>query len=124
MEWPSQTWLDQIRPDDRDFILRNLKQLRDERGEAFWNVLRIISESDPVNLLCIGAPPDEYEPEARTIYPRLRGAQSVKDVRQIVEEEFGHWFGKIPSGAVVDTLAANLWHMWNARDSESDPARG
>jgi hypothetical protein len=63
--------------------------------------------------------PDEYDPEARTVLPRLPAADSVDDVRQILHDEFAHWFGNEIAGPESDygPLARELWEMWLARGS-------
>ena len=51
-----------------------------------------IDEIDPEGLLTIGAPSDEYDPETRTILPRLRDCRSVEDVDRVVRDELARWF--------------------------------
>lgn len=134
MSWVSQEWLESVDDVIREDTLRALDDLRQERGEVFWEVLELISRADPEGLLGIGAPPDEYEPEARTIYARLPKAQSVPDVRRIIEEEFQRWFGTAygEHGAVsidedyrisnpdtdLDALAAAIWRAWSRQSRE------
>lgn len=57
---------------------------------------------------------DEYEPEVRTIFPRLAAAQSVTDVEDIVFEEFSRWFGKETVGPRerYGRIAESVWGMW------------
>jgi hypothetical protein len=135
MSWVSQEWLESVDDVIREDTLRALDDLRQERGEGFWEVLELISRADPEGLLAIGAPPDEYEPEARTIYPRLSEARPAQDVRRIVEEEFQRWFGTAygEHRAVsideayhisnpdtdLDALAAAIWRAWS-RQSRGD----
>lgn len=47
-----------------------------------------------MGLAAIGAPADEYSPEAGTIAPRLSTAASEQDVLQIIYDEFQAWFGE------------------------------
>ena len=56
-------------------------------------VERAINEADPIGLLDLGAPSDEYAPEIGTIVPRLVNAQRVDEVTAVLEEEFRGWFG-------------------------------
>lgn len=128
MSWVSQDWLESVDDVVREDTLRTLDDLRQERGEVFWEVLELISRADPEGFLGMGAPPDEYEAEAQTVYERLPEARSARDVRQIVEEEFKRWFGtgygengrewvdpdyhvRIPD-TDLDTLAAAIWRTW------------
>lgn len=128
MSWVSHDWLESVDDTVRDETLRALDDLRRERGEVFWAVLELISRADPEGLLGIGAPPDEYEPEARTIYSRLPEARSAPDVRRIVEEEFNRWFGtthgehgaksvdanyRISNPSTdLNALATAIWRTW------------
>ena len=41
---------------------------------------RAINETDPIGLLEIGAPSDEYAPEIGTIVPRLASVDRLEDV--------------------------------------------
>ena len=54
----------------------------------------LLFEADPMGLAAIGAPADEYSPEAGTIAPRLATAASEQDVLQIIYDEFQAWFGE------------------------------
>ena len=68
-------------------------------GKAKFRALRaavseVLREADPVGLIEIGAPRDEYDPEVGTILPRLRDATSASDVHRILHEEFVRSFGK------------------------------
>ncbi len=128
MSWASHDWLESNDEATQEKVLRALDELRLERGETFWAVLEIISRADPEGLLKMGAPPDEYEPEARTIYPRLSEARSTQDVRRILDEEFKQWFSAGQSvhgeqwvdedyqianqSTDLDTLATAIWRFW------------
>lgn len=62
----------------------------------------------------MGSPEDEYDPEVRSILPRLKDARSVDDVQQIVHEEFVRWFGDDiagPADAYAD-LASGAWSAY------------
>ena len=54
----------------------------------------LLFEADPMGLAAIGAPADEYSPEAGTIAPRLATVASEQDVLQIIYDEFQAWFGE------------------------------
>lgn len=59
------------------------------------NQLRtIINTHDPVGLLAMDAPEDEYDPEVKSILARLKNNMIEEEVRQVVFEEFIKWFGK------------------------------
>jgi hypothetical protein len=56
-------------------------------------VTRAIQDADPMGLLNLGAPTDEYSPEIGTIVPRLAAATEATDVFRVLREEFVRWFG-------------------------------
>ena len=61
-------------------------------------VERAINEADPIGLLELGAPSDEYAPEIGTIIPRLVNARDVDEVTAVLHEEFVRWFGSDTAG--------------------------
>jgi hypothetical protein len=60
--------------------------LRDELSDLFFR-------HDPVGLAEIGAPQDEYWPEAQDLLTRLREATSQEHLRRIVHSIFLQKFG-------------------------------
>ena len=62
---------------------------------------QLLREADPIRLITIGAPDDEYDPEVSTILPRLREARSAADVQKIIYEEFVHWFDADIAGPIT-----------------------
>ena len=84
-------------------------------GDLYTEVSRLMREADPIRLIAIGAPGDEYDPEVSTILPRLREAKSPDDVQRIVHEEFAHWFGAEIAGSAAQYAAVskNIWEAWN-----------
>jgi len=77
-------------------------------------VSRLFREADPLGLIAIGAPDDEYDPEVSTILPRLREAKAAVDVQRIVHEEFVRWFGADLVGPLTDyaEVAEKMWGTW------------
>jgi len=57
---------------------------------------------------------DEYEPEARTILPRLRGCHSADDVQIVLHSEFVRWFGEDTAGSQehYKKAASEIWQLW------------
>lgn len=72
---------------------------------------RAINDADPIGLLAIGAPEDEYSPEVHTIVPRVSRAASPAEVRQILHEEFVRWFDPSIAGSedVYEAPARRIW---------------
>lgn len=74
----------------------------------------ILRRHDPVIGFAEDLPDDEYEPEAGTIVPRLRGATCAEDVRQIVHQELDRWFGPLRgTSSGIQTIAEEIWEAWN-----------
>ena len=72
---------------------------------------RAINEADPIGLLDLGAPSDEYAPEIGTIIPRLVNAQDVDEVTAVLHEEFLRWFGDNTAGPrqAYEAPARQIW---------------
>ena len=62
------------------------ESLKAAYGTFYTEASRLLREADPMRLIVIGAPDDEYDPEVSTILPRLREAKSPDDVQRIVHE--------------------------------------
>jgi hypothetical protein len=70
-----------------------------------------VDTADPIGLLEIGAPSDEYEPEVGTIVPRVAKAADFAEVHRIVHDEFKRWFGTDTAGPIAnyDSPAREIW---------------
>lgn len=100
------------------------ERLRNEHPQLFSELTAILARHDPVDLVSIGAPEDEYEPEVGTILPRLREAKSVADVQHILCDEFDQWFGaSTPKMTREDFLpvAEEVWAAWRRHYAGLDP---
>jgi hypothetical protein len=84
-------------------------------------VARIIARADPINLLALGAPGDEYDGEVAVIVSELPSARDEADVRSIVRGEFVRRFGEEVAGppARYDEPAAAIWQVL----AQNRPAR-
>jgi len=80
-------------------------------------VSEAVNRADPVGLLEIGAPSDEYDPEVGTVLPRLREAKSPGDVARILHEEFVRWFGSEQAGD-VEAYRKPATEIWRVLESE------
>jgi len=57
--------------------------------------------------------PDEYEPEAGTIIPRLTDCSDYLDTRKMIYEEFVRWFYNDVGNETEYTEAAKeIWDAW------------
>jgi hypothetical protein len=72
--------------------------LKEAYGKLYAEASQLVREADPIRLIAIGAPDDEYDVEVSAILPRLREATSPSDVHRIVHEEFARWFGADTAG--------------------------
>jgi hypothetical protein len=79
----------------REQIVREREALKAQFGPAYESLLRVLFEEDAEGLN-FGDNTDEYDPEVRTILPRLANCSSVDDVQDVVSEEFRRWFGPAP----------------------------
>lgn len=91
------------------------KEHRDLRAA----VSEALKAADPIGLLALGAPEDEYDPEVGTILPRLQDAASPERVQEILHEEFIHWFGADVAGPVhaYRAPAAAIWRALEASEA-------
>jgi hypothetical protein len=96
--------------------------LRAGYGGLYSEVSRLLREADPIRLIAIGAPDDEYDPEVRTILPRLSEANSAGDVQRIVHEEFVRWFSAEIAGpeARYAAVSKEIWRAWKRRGLEAE----
>lgn len=76
----------------------NLRMVKSFYGERFFAVTELLALYDPLGLIALGAPSDEYDPEAKTIMVQLDDAESVEDLHNIIYTEFVRWFDKSIAG--------------------------
>ena len=89
------------------------RRLRAEYGALFDEVVAILFRHDPIGINYENNT-DEYEPEARTILPRLKTCNSAEDVLTVVHEEFQQWFAPKIAGPreKYSTIANDVWALW------------
>ena len=82
----------------------------------FDSLAALFYAHDPMGLAALGVPGDEYEPEARTVLPRLETCKSEEELVGILHEEFVSWFQESagPREKYVE-LASKVWALWNAQ---------
>ncbi len=108
------------------------EQMRIDFPGLWEDVHEAFVACDPVGLITMGAPDDEYDGEQTTIQARLPEARSVKELRRIIHDEFILWFGSVAedgheiefseeiepnlygSSDGYDALAETLWRIWQA----------
>ena len=94
------------------------ERARERYGVLFDEVAAVLVRHDPVGLAALGAPQDEYEPEASTILPRLERASSERETLWVVREEFARWFPPEVAGPKgrYEGAASEIWSLWRDRD--------
>jgi hypothetical protein len=82
----------------------------------FAAVSKALRESDPMGLIAMGAPSDEYETVVGSMIPRLQSATSVDDVQNIVHEEFAQWFTPVDAGPRdrYRNIATTIWNAYQS----------
>jgi hypothetical protein len=100
-------------------VLRSMNVSRKrEYKRLFADVRAILNRHDPMALLAMGAPDDEYEPEVAAILPRLSRARGPADVEAIIADEFLRWFDERLPRETVSVVAADVWGAYvRFRDS-------
>ena len=101
----------------RDLFRRDLKPLRVAVSAA-------IAKADPINLLALGAPGDEYDSEVDAILPRLGSAHDLDGVRNIVRSVFVQFFGSETAGGPerYEEAAAAIWDALKRSGKASWPS--
>ncbi len=85
--------------------------------EVVASVMSALHKADPIGLVEMGSPDDEYESEAETIVMRLadrREIVSVEDAVSIVHEEFVRWFSEDMAGERdrYEAVGADVHTLW------------
>ena len=82
-------------------------------GSLFDSIAEILFRHDPSGVN-FEDNTDEYEPEARTILPRLKDCRSAEDVMTVVHEEFRRWFDTDFAGPreKYKKIAEEIWRLW------------
>jgi hypothetical protein len=88
--------------------------LKAEYGGLYSDVSHLLREADPIGLIAMGAPHDEYEPEVSTLLPRLHEANAAGDVQRIIHEEFVRWFDADIAGPISGyaDVSERIWRVW------------
>jgi hypothetical protein len=89
---------------------------REVYGKLFDDVSSLLFRHDPIGIN-FDTNTDEYDPEARTILPRLSQCQSEADVLMVVIEEFHRWFGDDirEDKEGYRSIASEIWQLWSDR---------
>lgn len=99
------------------------KRLSDEYQTLFQKLAEVCFRHDPMGIN-FESNTDEYEPEARTILPRLKACENSDEAVTVVHEEFQKWFGSDIAGPRERylALAEEIWQIWNNRSRQLLPS--
>lgn len=97
----------------RDEILETRSMLRLQYGDLYDRLLEIFFRLDPMGIN-FEVNTDEYDPEVRTVIPRIAEADSPVVLCRIIHQEFVRWFGRTGTGEEEDyqALAQEVWQTW------------
>ena len=70
----------------------DLDSVKSIHGDRFSELRTIINRHDPIGLLDIGAPGDEYEAEVKTIIVQLDHDMTEQQIHDLIYHEFLRWF--------------------------------
>jgi hypothetical protein len=92
------------------------KRLQQQYGSLFDDISSLLFRNDPIGIV-FEDNKDEYDPETRTILPKLNSCRSEEDVLQVVHKEFCRWFSADIAGPTsrYTTIAAEIWSLWKNR---------
>lgn len=101
------------------FLREKRKNLSATYKELLGEISSILFRHDPIGIN-FDDNPDEYDPEAGTIIPRLTSGASIEEVISIVHEEFVRWFDLDIAGPKdkYSKLAAEIltaYERWKSR---------
>lgn len=71
---------------------------------AIEEVKRLVDEADPMGLVVIGAPDDEYDSQAREVARHLLHGEAITE--EWVRRTWPEWFGRQPPACLAQRLAA------------------
>jgi len=93
--------------------IRKRKVLQEENPELFAEVAEILLKHDLIKI-DYEVNPDEYEPEAGTIIPRLPDCSNAIEARKVIHAELVKWFDDELAGKEDDytDLASDIWQAW------------
>lgn len=107
----------------RERVRGQRKALKRQYKGVFAELTRAFFEADPAGIN-FDTNTDEYEPEVGTVLPRLTGARSAADVKNILIEEFTFWFEGSYDPKRLAELSETVWQLWSATDDRTRAGGG
>ncbi len=112
------------------------RKLKQEYGWLYESFTQILAKDDPMNLVRIGAPVNEYDLEVNTILLRLHDAHSPEELGDIIYTVFVSAFGKSfasrgelsyqqykPRFQALGETAWNEWMRWKEEKKEGEASK-
>ena|SRR5919106_1456555 len=81
-------------------------------SQIYVLIKHAIDRADPIHLLEIGAPEDEYEPEIREIASRVGECMNPEEIQLLLHEVFTKWFDERIAGP-KELYRAPAEVIWN-----------
>ncbi len=96
-----------------DIILDDIIHIMPTEISLHIKVRKIINKYDPIRLLDMGCPEDEYDGEARRIARRLKNSQNSEQVLNLVHRIFIRMFDEKLAGSKENyqQLATDLYKL-------------
>lgn len=73
----------------------------------------ILAQHDPEGLVQLGAPRDEYEPEARDLATQLVPVTTLEECTVVAERVWQHYFARISTSCRqrLQLVIKDIWHL-------------
>lgn len=108
---------------NKHLIHLDLEMVKQTHANHFFFIREIINKHDPIGLIAIGSPEDEYDPEVKTIVYQLKDVHTVKQIQDLVHQEFMRWFDETLVEGAYDTyaeIAIEIFNGLNATDGANE----
>lgn len=91
----------------------DLDEVKSKFSEDFLKLREIVNNHDPIGLIEIGCPIDEYDPEVKTIIVKLDLAKTEEDIHNLIFNEFTEWFGDMVKKENLSKMANDIYKWKN-----------
>ena len=79
----------------------------------FILVKEVVDEWDPIGLLGMGCPDDEYDPEIKDIVQLLSNIKTVDELTRVIQKVFIKWFEEDLTIEKCYPVALEIWNRLN-----------
>lgn len=74
-------------------------------------LMELINEWDPIGLIMMSAPQDEYAPEVDRIFEKLEQGMSVEEVFKLIDNTFHYYFNNNSLSRIYETDSKTLLEL-------------